>query len=157
MVQDRRLDRRAVAVVSVIGKISFPKLFQQSLTESWLEGGDMKERRMIKPDHFPSSWVGGCYRSNLISSQTIALLPFELDVISPAIVLGRRLIGCLKHCLPRQTKSVTKVAQVHPLFSDEAISNRRVQAFEDLSTIADGRLASILSGRQAKEEEPERK
>ena len=65
MLQHLGFDRRAVAIIGLVGKVVFPELRKQSVASTRRQGGQMKERRMIEPNLLAGAWVADHCRAGL--------------------------------------------------------------------------------------------
>src|ERR1700683_4167762 len=111
----------------------------------------MKESCMIEPNSLAGGMVSRDRRPHLPGLEPIVFLPFKFDAIVSAVFFHFYSVRRLEDCFPPEAESVSKVANVHPPFYGEALSQRGTDPRKDSSAIRDGGLSTLASGSQAEE------
>src|SRR5262245_57164851 len=114
VVEDLRLDRRAVPIIGIGRQVPLGELLEQRLLDDRLQGGDVEEGGMVEPQRLASLRVPGDSRADGAGAQPVPRLPLHLDAALPAVLLDLRLVGGLEDGLPGQAEAVAEVAHVHP-------------------------------------------
>src|SRR5690348_12378707 len=84
-IQHVRLDQRAVAVISVIGKVLLLEFRNQYFANQWGQRSHVKEGSVIEPDHFPGYRMAGNGPPDVNGPQAITAFPLDSDPGLPAI------------------------------------------------------------------------
>src|SRR5215217_7081304 len=151
-VQHFGLDLCSVAVVRVVGQIILAEFSHKNVADAGFQSCYMEEGEMIEPDHFTCSRVSRSHATSLACPQTIAVLPFEANVVLAAVPLNGSFIVGLESVLPCEAWAASKVPYVQIAFLKEPLFYAVIYVVIDLAAVCDGRFSSMQGWRHAHEE-----
>src|SRR5687768_10441120 len=72
----------------------------------------IEKHTVIEPASLPAHWMISCGTSNLVALEHVTRMPFEMDVVSQAILLNLILLVCLECALPRGANGLPEAARI---------------------------------------------
>src|ERR1043166_7757377 len=96
---------------------------------------------LIEEDHLTGLWMLDDCRAKLLNTQTVVVLPLEVDRSLAAVLFYFRSLISLEEVLPTDVQPIGEVANVHQSLLLESIAHARIHLFIDLPAIDDWRLA----------------
>src|SRR5215217_7453005 len=100
---------------------------------------------LIEEDHLTCLRMRDDCRRKLANTQTVFVLPLEVDCSPAAVLFHFRSILSLKKTLPAHIQLVSKVTNVHQTLVLESIANVWIELLIDLPAIHDGCFTAALS------------
>jgi hypothetical protein len=156
MIDDRVLDRRAIALINMPWQILRFEYREQRFANIRIEAAHVVQLHLVEERHLTRARVPQHAATALTRAQPILADPFTAGSMPSAVFLDHTGIIGLKEVPPAYVKALAKIAYIHQTLVLECVADRRIDLLIDTPAVDNGRTATVPGGEHAEEADARR-